>query len=106
MTIMTRRTKKMKKTKIKFMGVEVKVYNTREERLVRILNENLGRICEYWDDPEWRESFDRHGSEHWMFERADGLLTAMYFMGLIQDPTSSVEVYEAVRHAWLDKEVA
>jgi len=90
------------KMQIKFMDIEVNVHNKRERSFVNIVNAQIDRILKYWDDKKWRDNFVREGGEHWLIKEVDAMLTSMFYMKMIKEPTVSSYVFNAIRIAWLD----
>ena len=89
----------MKKMQIKVVGAEATIHNSREESLVTIVNDEIRRLVEDWvSDAEWRlefEGVDRNF--HWRFEQVAGSLSAMYFMGMTEEPIGSMALWRACK---------
>jgi len=73
---------------ITLCGKTIKV-NQREARLVRIIRQDVNRVLGYFHD----NKFNRDTYERIMGE-IDGLVTAMYFMDLFENPVSAYDIEE------------
>ena len=83
---------------IKVVRVNAKVQNKRERALVSIVNDEFDRMVGYWtEDPEWEKSFTTDNINHWMIRNLDGIFSAMFFMDMIKEPVTSVEIYEKLK---------
>jgi len=68
--------------KITMCGKKIKV-NQREEKLTRIINQDAERVLGYYHDNKFEKStYER------ILKEIDGLLTAMFFMDLFENPVS------------------
>jgi hypothetical protein len=68
--------------KITLCGKEIKV-NQREEKLTRIIKQDAERVLGYYHD----NKFEKRVYER-ILNDIDGLLTAMFFMDLFENPVS------------------
>ena len=82
---------------IKVLGIEVKTRNERERRLTNIANLQIARMVDYWSSSEeWKSSFTKERTNHWMITGVEGLLDAMFYMDMIKEPIGALEIFEAV----------
>jgi len=73
---------------ITLCGKTIKV-NQREAKLVRIIRQDVNRALGYFHD----NKFNRDTYERIMGE-IDGLVTAMYYMDLFENPVSAYDIEE------------
>jgi hypothetical protein len=87
----------MKKMNIKHTDIMVTVRNKREEKLVRIINNQVDDVIRYMrGDDDFGESIRRETTSHSVFDQFWGETSALYYMGMIDKPCGTLEIWKAV----------
>ena len=81
----------MKKIELEYAGIKATCRNAREEKLVRIFNSTVDDCIEHMRE---RDSIGEallrvKGLTHWVTEQLQGMLSAMYFLGMLEKPFSA-----------------
>lgn len=81
----------MKKIELEYAGIKAKCRNAREEKLVRIFNSTIDNCIEHMRE---RDSIGEallrvKGLTHWETEQLQGMLSAMYYLGMLETPFSA-----------------
>ena len=77
--------------------------NAREEKFAGIFIGQLRRAVEYMQDKEYSVGQTlKHGGNDWVWEDLGGQASAMFFMGMTEEPISSVEIARACRRTFND----
>lgn len=91
--------------KLTYLNVDVRVHNEREERLVGIFNERCRTYVRQWNDEFWHDGFVEQEFTHWRLLECSGLTDAMFFLEMIDEPISSIEIFQCLRDAAEGKRV-
>ena len=97
----------MKKVKVNILGIEIKARNKNEERMAWIFNDEVESIVKDWSTEKfWKDSFAERDFQHWRFLELSGQASALYFMEMIEEPLSSVEIRDRCWEAVKEQEAA
>lgn len=79
-----------------FTDVAVHCHNKREQSMLGILNTRIKYVIdEMIADSKIGASMRESFGSHWMFDQMNGLLDAMYFLDMITEPVTGINIYEA-----------
>lgn len=81
----------MKKIELEYAGIKATCRNAREEKLVRIFNSTIDDCIEHMRERDsiGEELLKVKGVVHWETEQLQGMLSAMYFLGMLEKPFSA-----------------
>ena len=88
----------MTKIKIRYLNTEVTAHNYREELLVGICNDRIDGIKRRWiEDEFFKKSFNNLGIADSTFRELNGILDAMFFIDMVDEPISLLDLYQAIK---------
>lgn len=88
----------MKHMNIRTLNIAVTAHNKREEALVRIVNEEIRCLVLDWvTEAGWRLAFEKEGFNYYRFVETTGHITSMFFLDMISEPVSAVELWRACK---------
>lgn len=88
----------MKKMILRCVNREVTVHNKREENFVWIWNNAMRMVLEDWvHEAHWRQAFKKDEFRHWRISELGHQASGMYFLDMLEEPLSTVEVFQCIR---------
>lgn len=92
---------------ITVLGIAADIQSEREERLLYQVNDQMSRLVDDFEhDAWWRENIAAEGFNHWRVQDIAGLLLAMFYMDIVEEPVTDRELYISLTECRALAEVA
>ena len=87
----------MKQFEIKVLGIIANAETEREEALINAANRNIESMTNMVAEGRYEEFGLEFGYDTWTVLETAGMLTGMFYMGVIENPVGNVDLAKAIK---------